>query len=118
MSSRSSEALSSTWPDPRRWAALAFVLGAAFIAVLDFFIVNVSIPAIQTSLSATYAEIQLVIAAYGLCYAMGLITGGRLGDIYGRKRVLLIGLLSFTAASGFCGLAPSAPLLIGARALQ
>ena len=105
-------------PDSRRWFALVVVLAAAFMAVMDFFIVNVSVPAIQAQLHASYAEIQFVIAGYGLAYAVGLITGGRLGDIYGRKRIFIIGLAAFTLTSGLCGTAPTAHALIAARVAQ
>src|SRR4051794_32104112 len=109
---------SADLPDPGRWASLAVVLTGAFLAALDFFIVNVSIPAIRTSLRATFAEVQLIIASYGLTYAVLLISGGRLGDIYGRRKMFVWGVISFTAASLLCGIAPSPLLLITARALQ
>jgi EmrB/QacA subfamily drug resistance transporter len=105
-------------PDPRRWLALAVILLASFLGALDFFIVNVSIPAIQGGLGATFAQIQLMVACYGLTYAVCLITGGRLGDLYGRKRMFLLGVLGFTGASTLCGLAPTPDLLIAARILQ
>jgi EmrB/QacA subfamily drug resistance transporter len=105
-------------PDPGRWSSLAVVLTGAFVAALDFFIVNVSIPAIRTSLHATFAEVQLIIASYGLTYAVFLISGGRLGDIYGRRKMFVFGVSAFTAASLLCGLAPSPVFLIAARALQ
>src|SRR5262249_53920099 len=108
----------SAAPDPRRWLGLAVVLAAAFLGVLDFFIVNVSIPAIQASVQASFAQVQLVIAGYGLAYAVLLITGGRLGDLYGRKRMFLIGVIGFTLASALCGLAPTPVTLIAARVLQ
>lgn len=104
--------------DPRRWAALAVVLGAAFLAVLDFFIVNISIPSIQSDLHASDSQVQLMIAGYGLAYAVCLITGGRLGDIYGRKRLFLIGTSGFTLASMLCGLARNPEQLIAARVFQ
>ncbi len=104
--------------DPRRWMALAVILGALFLAVLDFLIVNIALPAIQTNLNATSAQLQLVVVGYGLTYAVSLITGGRLGDIYGRRRVFLCGVAAFTLASLLCGLAPSAGFLIAARVLQ
>ena len=85
---------------------------------LDFFVVNVSIPSIRDSLHATFAEVQLVIASYGLTYAVLLISGGRLGDIYGRRRMFMWGVAAFTAASLLCGLAPTPVFLIAARALQ
>src|SRR5947209_5875431 len=102
----------------RRWLTLAVVLTAAFLGTLDFFIINLALPAIQADLHASFAQVQLVIAAYGLAYAVCLITGGRLGDIYGRKRVFLGGVAGFTAASVLCGLAPSPEALIAARVLQ
>ena len=104
--------------DPRRWKALAVVLVAAFMILLDISIVNVAIPSIQRNLGATYAEIQWVLAGYQLAYAVVLITGGRLGDIFGRKRLFIIGVSGFTVASLICGLAPSPTTLIGARVFQ
>jgi EmrB/QacA subfamily drug resistance transporter len=104
--------------DPHRWAALAVVSAAVFLGVLDFFIVNVSIPAIRLDLDASLAEVQLMIACYILAYAVLLITGGRLGDIYGRKRMFLIGMAGFTLASTLCGLAVNPAMLIFSRILQ
>jgi EmrB/QacA subfamily drug resistance transporter len=98
--------------------ALVVVSAASFLGCLDFFIVNVSIPAIQADLHARFGEIQLMIAGYGLTYAVCLITGGRLGDIYGRKRMFLLGMGGFTLASGLCGLATCPEMLIAARVLQ
>src|SRR3954452_22774728 len=108
----------SAAPDPGRWKSLAVVLSGAFLTALDFFIVNVSIPSIRTSLNATFAEVQFIIASYGLTYAVLLISGGRLGDIYGRRRMFMWGVAAFTVASMLCGLAPSPVSLIAARALQ
>ena len=105
-------------PDPGRWKSLAVILAAAFLVGLDFFVVNVSIPSIRADLHATFAEVQMVIASYGLTYAVLLISGGRLGDIFGRKRMFTWGVAAFTAASMLCGLAPTAPFLILARAVQ
>jgi EmrB/QacA subfamily drug resistance transporter len=104
--------------DPRRWKALAVVLIASFMVLLDISIVNVAIPSVQRDLGATYAEIQWVLAGYQLAYAVVLITGGRLGDIFGRKRLFIIGVSGFTVASLICGLAPSPLTLIAARILQ
>ena len=104
--------------DPRRWMALAVILGALFLAVLDFLIVNIALPAMQANLQASTAQLQLVVAGYGLAYAVSLITGGRLGDIYGRRRVFLCGVAAFSGASLLCGIAPSAGFLIAARVLQ
>ncbi len=104
--------------DPNRWRSLAVILSAAFIVGLDFFVVNVAIPSIKADLHASFAQIQLIIASYGLTYAVLLISGGRLGDIYGRKRMFLYGLAGFVITSLLCGLAPSARVLIIARAFQ
>lgn len=111
-------AVSSDTLDPRRWRSLAVVLAAAFLVALDFFVVNVSIPSIRAGLHASFAELQLVIASYGLTYATLLISGGRLGDIYGRKRMFLCGVSGFTLTSALCGLAPTPAFLILGRALQ
>ncbi|WP_448953155.1 MFS transporter [Labrys neptuniae] len=105
-------------PDPRRWSALAVLLVGAFLAPLDFFIVNVAMPAIATGLHSTASDVQLVISAYSAIYAVFLITGGRLGDIYGRKAIFMAGLAAFAAASALCGLAWSPTVLIVARMLQ
>lgn len=94
------------------------VLAGTFMSVLDFFIVNVAIPSMQRDLQSTAAQIQFVVAGYALAYAGGLITGGRLGDLYGRRRVFLIGMAAFTLASMVCGLAPTAAVLIVARIAQ
>ena len=104
--------------DPVRWSALAFVLSAAFLGPLDFSIVNVAIPSIQNDLGATDSQTQMVIASYALAYAVLLVTGGRLGDIAGRKRMFMIGMAGFTLASAFCGLAQSPLALILLRILQ
>jgi EmrB/QacA subfamily drug resistance transporter len=104
--------------DSPRWRCLAVILSAIFLVTLDFFVVNVSIPSIQASLRASFSDLQLVIASYGLTYSVFLITGGRLGDIYGRKRMFLGGVAGFTSASFLCGIAPSPVFLISSRALQ
>jgi EmrB/QacA subfamily drug resistance transporter len=97
---------------------LAVLLAAAFLGTLDFFILNVALPSMQADLNASPAQVQLVIAGYGLAYAVCLITGGRLGDIFGRKRMFLAGVAGFTLSSALCGLAPTASILVGARVLQ
>jgi MFS family permease len=104
--------------DPGRWRSLAVVLAAAFLVGLDFFVVNVSIPSIRANLHASFAEVQLVIASYGLTYGVLLISGGRLGDIYGRKRMFIWGVAGFTLTSLLCGLAPTPRFLILGRAAQ
>ncbi|MEV4362246.1 MFS transporter [Nonomuraea sp. NPDC049625] len=94
---------------------LLVLLSGLFITTLDFFIVNVAIPAIQRDLHATPSQIQFVVAGFGVALAAGLITAGRLGDLYGRRRMFAVGLAVFTVASALCGAAPTAGILIGAR---
>jgi MFS family permease len=97
---------------------LATVAAAQFMLVVDAFIVNVAIPSIRTTLDASGAEIEGVIAIYQISLATLLITGGRLGDIYGRKPLFLYGLLAFTLSSVWCGLAQSGMELVIARLVQ
>jgi EmrB/QacA subfamily drug resistance transporter len=104
--------------DPRRWRALPVILTGLFMVLLDISIVNVAIPAIRNNLSANNADIQFVVAGYALAYAVFLITGGRLGDIYGRKRLFLIGMAGFVLTSALCGLAQSAVMLDISRVAQ
>src|SRR5215470_8655049 len=102
----------------RRWWVLAIVVAAQFIFVVDAFIVNVAIPSIRADLDATTGEIQGVIVLYQIAFATLIITGGRLGDIRGPRPVFLLGLVGFTLASAWCGLAHSGGELIAARVLQ
>ncbi len=101
-----------------RWAALVVLLAGGFMPPLDFFIVNVALSSIHQSLRATPAELQLVISGYACGYGVFLITGGRLGDLYGRKRCFLIGMAGFSLASLGCGIASSAATLVVARVVQ
>ncbi|MBV7532546.1 MFS transporter [Chitinophaga sp. sic0106] len=101
-----------------RWGQLWIVSAAAFLSVIDIFIVNVALPSIQAGLHSTDADLQLVIAAYLIGYAAFLITGGRLGDYLGKKRVFIAGMATFTVMSCCCGLAQSAMQLNGFRFLQ
>ncbi|WP_118972933.1 MFS transporter [Taibaiella koreensis] len=91
-----------------KWLELVIVLSAPLLSVIDVFIINVAIPAIKKGVQASDAEIQLVIAGYLLGYAAFLITGGRAGDHFGRKKVFFLGMLAFTIASCLCGLSQSA----------
>ncbi|MEU5537963.1 MFS transporter [Streptomyces sp. NPDC020362] len=100
------------------WGALLVVLAGLFIANIDFFIVNVAIPSLQQNMHATSAQIQLVAATFNIGLSAMLITGGRLGDLYGRRKVFSIGLGLFTLASLACGIAPNMGELIAARAVQ
>src|SRR6267143_4666135 len=102
----------------RRWLILGVVLVGSFMAVLDVFIVTQGLPSIRTTLGAGVSDLELVVSVYSLVYAVFLITGGRLGDILDRKRIFLFGMTVFTVASALAGYAPSAPFLVGARALQ
>ena len=104
--------------DPRRWIALAVLLLASFMNLMDVTIVNVALPSLEKNLGADSSQIQWVIAAYVLAFALGLLPFGRLGDIVGRTRMFLIGVAAFTMASALCGLAPSIEWLIFARVLQ
>ncbi|MDR9754176.1 MFS transporter [Pseudomonas sp. SZMC_28357] len=107
-----------TEPDPRRWLAFAVLLVGAFLSPLDFFIVNVALPSIKSGLVISSAEVELVISGYAAAYAVFLITGGRLGDLYGRRNVFLSGMAGFGASSVICGLALSPSMLIIGRVLQ
>jgi EmrB/QacA subfamily drug resistance transporter len=100
------------------WRVLAVVLVGTFMAILDAFIVNVALPTIQRTIGAGSADLELILASYTLLYAVFLITGGRLGDIFGRRRMFLLGMLAFTLASALCGLAPTPEFLIASRAAQ
>ncbi|HDR8937309.1 MFS transporter [Burkholderia vietnamiensis] len=105
-------------PDTRRWAMFSVLLVGAFLPPLDFFIVNVALPSIRAELGASSSAEQLVISSYAGLYAVTLITGGRLGDLFGRGRVFFLGLIGFAIASTLCGLASSPWTLIFGRALQ
>lgn len=107
-----------TRAEPRRWAMFIILLVGAFLPPLDFFIVNVALPAIQGELGASSSAQQLVISSYAAVYAVTLITGGRLGDIYGRGKMFFLGLIGFAAASLLCGVAWSPWVLIAGRVLQ
>ncbi|QBD76892.1 MFS transporter [Ktedonosporobacter rubrisoli] len=104
--------------DPRRWVMLAVVVCATFMSSLDTFIVNIALPTIESALHASFAQMQLIVAGYTLAFAVLLVTGGRLGDLYGRKRLFLLGTSGFTLFSALCGVAPTASLLILFRIAQ
>jgi len=101
-----------------RWLMLIVLLAGQFMALLDVTIVNVAMATIGRSLHASGAELQLVVAGYTVSYAMMLITGARMGDLYGRRRMFLIGVLVFTVASLICGVAPGIEILVAARFVQ
>ncbi|MFJ6140876.1 MFS transporter [Kitasatospora sp. NPDC092286] len=105
-------------PDPRRWLALTVLLVATFMDLLDVNIVTVAIPSIQQDLGASAVALQAMTAGYTLSFAVILITGGRLGDIFGRKRMFLTGVAGFIAASALCTVAQNSEMLVGSRILQ
>ena len=102
----------------RSQIGLGVMLAGLFVTVMDNSIVNVAIPSIRTTLGATFAEAELVVAGYTFIFAIGMITGGRLGDIFGQRRIFLAGFAAFTLTSALCGLAPGPHTLIVARLLQ
>ncbi|MCT9110003.1 MFS transporter [Streptomyces mirabilis] len=99
-------------------AGLAVLITAVFLPQVDFFIVNVALPTIQSSLGASAGALELVVAGYGTAYAATLVLGGRLGDMIGRRRMLLIGMSGFVLTSLVCGTAPGIGVLLAARILQ
>src|SRR5262249_19313301 len=101
-----------------RWLALAAVVFGIFVTTLDNTVVNVALPSIQHDLHLSISGLGWVVNGYALSFAVLLLTGGRLADLYGRRRLFLGGLAFFTLASLMAGLAPSAGLLIAARVLQ
>jgi EmrB/QacA subfamily drug resistance transporter len=101
-----------------RYLTLAIVLSATFMQLLDVSIVSIAIPPIQADLRASYSEIELLVGGYLLTFACALLVGGRLGDVYGRKRLFMLGMAGFTAASALCGLAGEPTTLVVARLLQ
>jgi MFS family permease len=93
------------------------LLAGTFVAVLDFFVVNVAVPSIQRDLHASPAGIEWIVAGFAITYGSGLITGGRLGDIYGR-RLYVTGLILFVLSSALCGAAPDIAVLVTGRLIQ
>jgi EmrB/QacA subfamily drug resistance transporter len=106
--------------DHNRRSPLLFpvLFAPIFMVILDIFIVNVAAPSLREDLGAGDSDVQWVVAAYVLTYALSLITGGRLGDVIGRRRMFRIGVAGFTAASALCAAAPSTGALIAGRLLQ
>src|SRR3954451_25058196 len=110
--------MSSKQTDRRPWTALALLCAAQFMVVLDITVVNVALPSIGRALDFAPADLQWVVTAYVLFTGGLLILGGRAADFFGRRRVFLAGLVTFTMASLASGLAPSPEALIAARAAQ
>jgi EmrB/QacA subfamily drug resistance transporter len=104
--------------DHRKWWTLGAVSFGLFMIMLDNTIVNVALPTIQSSLNLQISELEWVVAGYALTFGALMLTGGKLGDLFGRRKIFVIGLVIFTASSLACGLANSAGMLIGARVVQ
>ena len=105
-------------PNPARWRILGVSLVVGFMSLLDVSIVNVAIPSMREGLSTSAGTIQWVVSGYALTFGLVLVAGGRLGDAFGRRRLMLVGLTGFVVSSALVGLAPSAELVIAARLLQ
>ncbi len=105
-------------PGSRRWLMLPVVLLAMFMAGFDIWVVNVAAPSLQRDLHVSDAALQLIVGGYAFMYASGMVTGGRLGDLLGYRRLFMTGVASFAVASLLCGLAQSPAELVGARLLQ
>src|SRR4051812_34478481 len=100
------------------WLGFTVVLAASVMDLLDSTIAQTAAPAIRADLAGTYTDLEWISAAYTLAMSVGLLVGGRLGDIFGRRQVLLAGMGGFVVASVLCALAPTAGVLIACRALQ
>jgi EmrB/QacA subfamily drug resistance transporter len=105
-------------PENRKWWTLGAVAFGLFMIMLDNTIVNVALPSIQRDLEIGISELEWVFNGYALTFGVLMLTGGKLADLLGRRRIFIVGLVIFTIASLFCGLATSAGWLIGARVLQ
>src|SRR4051794_21632880 len=105
-------------PDPDRWMALAVVLAAGFMTLLDVSIVNVALPSIEQSLHAQSNELQWIVSGYALALGLLLVPSGRFGDAHGRRPVFMVGVALFVVASAACALAPTALALVIMRIVQ
>src|SRR6187431_2124197 len=105
-------------PENRKWWTLGAVAFGLFMIMLDNTTVNVALPSIQRDLDIGISELEWVFNGYALTFGVLMLTGGKLADLMGRRRIFIAGLVIFTVASLFCGLATSAAWLIGARVLQ
>src|SRR6266699_587271 len=105
-------------PGNRRWLALAVIVAAQFMVILDLAIVNVALPSIKSDLHFSEASLQWVISAYAIFFGGFLLLGGRLADMLGRRRLFMTGLVLFTASSLLCGFAWSEGSLVAFRAVQ
>ena len=105
-------------PSKNRWLDLSILAVAQFMIVLDVSIMNVALPSIRASLGLTLADLQGIVTAYTLAFGGFLLLGGRAADLFGRKRMFLIGIACFTVVSMAIGIIDSAPLMVPLRALQ
>jgi MFS family permease len=110
--------LSTSLTPARRRIAFYLLLLGAFMPSFNTFVVTIALPVIRDALSASAAETSLIVSGYSSAYAVCLVTGGRLGDLYGRRFMFLVGMAGFVATSLLCGAAPSIELLIAGRVLQ
>src|SRR3954447_472715 len=104
--------------DNRKWWTLAAMCFALFMIMLDNTVVNVALPSIQRDLGASLSSLEWTVNAYTLTFAVLLVTGGRLGDIFGRRTMFLGGVVVFALSSAFIGFAPSQEVLVIGRAVQ
>src|SRR5512133_3032528 len=105
-------------PENRKWLTLVAVAFGLFMIMLDNTVVNVALPSIRADLGISISELEWVVNGYALTFGVLLLSGGKLADMLGRRRIFIVGLVIFTASSFFCGFANSAGLLIGARVVQ
>ncbi len=105
-------------PELKKWWTLAAVAFGLFMIMLDNTVVNVALPSIQRSLHMSISQLEWIVTGYALTFAAFMLTGGKLADLIGRRRIFVIGLVVFTASSFVCGIAPTSGWLIGARAVQ
>ncbi|APA97758.1 Lincomycin resistance protein [Nocardia seriolae] len=117
LSSSSAESTAAQ-PDPRRWFALTVLFFATFVDAVGVTIVNIALPALRRDLRPSESQIQWITGGYTLTFALGLVTGGRLGDLIGRKRVFLVGVAAFVLTSALCGFADGPEVLVIGRLLQ
>src|SRR5580765_4970735 len=105
-------------PETRKWWTLLAVSFGLFMIMLDNTVVNVALPSIQRDLNVNFSSLEWVVNGYFLTFAVLLLTGGKLADLFGRRRIFILGLLVFTLSSLACGLATNGETLIAARAVQ
>jgi MFS family permease len=108
----------TTVPNPNRWKALSILSLAQFLIILDTSIIGVALPTIQQHFSITQTELQWIFNAYVIAFGTMLLLGGRLSDIFGQKKIFVVGFLVLTASSILAGVASSNDILIATRAFQ